>query len=159
MDVVASAALLILPAVFSHERHKPHRCNLGLLELVAPSREHVERLFFPVAQRNKDTTSLCQLLVVCRRDFRRPSPNEYRIVRCVLSPPKGAISQKKRDVARSDLPDGLARVVEEGWNALYRKNLARELRQQRGLIARACTDLQHFLIPRELENLEIPGVN
>ena len=103
--LLVSESLHTLPAVLSDEWHEPHRGDLHLLQLVPAPGEHVKSLLFPVAEWNKNSTALRQLLVVSRRYFRRARADEYRIVRSVLSPAQSAIAKKKGDVARADLPE------------------------------------------------------
>src|SRR2546423_4567044 len=103
----ASVPLHPLPTVFAHERHKPHRSDLHLLELVTTTGEHVQGLLFLVTEGNKNTATFCQLLVVCRRHLRGARPYENCIIRRVLPPAESSVSQQKRDIARADLSNGL----------------------------------------------------
>ena len=78
MDDEATVPLQTLPAVFAYKRHKAHRSDLRLLQLVTATGEHVQGLFFPIAKRNKNTSSVSHLLLVRGRNFGGAGADEYR---------------------------------------------------------------------------------
>src|ERR1700693_2483871 len=159
MDDGALVPLQTLPAVFADKRDKPHRSDFNLFELVTVTREHVQCLLFPIAQRNKNTSSLGQLLLIRRWHFGGSGADEYRVVRGVLPPPQRAIAHEKGDIAGANLANRLTRLIEQRRNSFYRENLPRQKREQRRLISGSRSDLQHLLISFELQQLEIPGMN
>src|SRR6266404_5091499 len=134
MDEGAIVPLQTLPAVFADKRHKPHRSDFNLLELITVTREHVQCLFFPIAERNKNTASLGQLLLIRRWHFGGAGTDEYRVVRRVLPPTQSAIAHEKGDIARTNLLNRLTRLIEQRRNSFYRENLPRQKREQRRLI-------------------------
>src|SRR6266566_3491288 len=113
-----SVPLHTLPAVFAHERHKPHRSDLHLLELVTATGEQVQGLLFLVTEGNKNTSTFRQLLVVRRRHLRSARAYENCIIRRVLPPAQSSVSQQERDVACADFSNGRARSVEKRRNSL-----------------------------------------
>src|SRR2546423_645391 len=159
MDALASRALHPLPAVLPYQRHKAHRSDLFRFELVAPAREHEKDLLVTIAQRNKDLPAFGQLLVVSRRYFGCAGADEYGIVRRVLAPTKGSIAKQERNVARTNLLDCFAGFVEQGRNSFDGEDLSGELREKRRLITRSRSDLQHFLISLQVEQLEVSRMN
>ena len=124
-----------LPAVLANQRHKAHRSDFRRLEAVSVFREHIERLFLAVAERNQNPSTLGQLFLVSRRNFGGSGPNEYSIIRRILAPPQSSVSEKERNVSCANLPDSLARLVEESGYSLDRKDLGRQLREECRLIS------------------------
>src|SRR6185312_850222 len=123
------AALIPLPTVLPHQRHKAHRCDFLGVEFVAVTGEHVKSLLIAIAERNQDSSSLGQLLVIRRRDLGSAGTNEYSIVRRILSPTERSIAEEEGNVARSNLLNRLARFVQQRRNPFDRKNLSGQLRQ------------------------------
>src|SRR4051812_45312211 len=94
-DVAAAAPLHALPAVFADERNESHWRYLHLLELVAASGVHEERLLLFVPDWNQDTSAFPQLLVVGGRYGRGACSDQNRVVRSVLSPAQGSVAEKE----------------------------------------------------------------
>src|SRR5687768_9875637 len=116
-------ALRILPAVLAYERHKTHRSDLAFLQNVTTPCEHEQRLLFAIAERNENSSALGQLLVIRRRNFGRSGSHQNSIIGSVLPPSQRAVAKKKGNISRADLPDDLARAIEERGNALDGEHL------------------------------------
>src|SRR6266568_2494038 len=159
MDGPAVTTLHILPAVFTDERHKAHRSDFGLLEPLSATSEHVESLLILVSEWNKNPAAFSQLLVVGRWHLGCSSSDQNRIIRRVLPPPEGSVAEQEGYVAQADLLNSSPRTVEKCGNSLDREYLRREPRQQRRLVARSGSDLEHFLSSLELQQLEVSRVN
>src|SRR5438045_1528586 len=132
MDALAFRALHPLPAVLPYQRHKAHRSDLFRFELVAAAREHEKDLLVTIAQRNKDSSAFGQLLVVGRRYLGCAGADEYGIVRSVLAPTKGSIAKQESAVARANLLECLAGLVEPGRNSLDGEDVAGQPPETRG---------------------------
>src|SRR5438552_1570072 len=159
MDGLAVTTLHILPAVFTDKRHKAPRSDFGFLERFSTTSEHVESLLILVAEWNKKAATFSQLLQVGRWHLGCSSSDQNRIIRRVLPPAQRSVPEQKGHVAQADLLNSTSRAVEKRGNSLDRKYLRCEPRQERRLVARSGSDLEHFLISLELQQLKVSRVN
>src|SRR5512140_24862 len=143
------------PAVLAYERDESRRSDVTALELLTSLRVRRENLFVTVTNRDQQSTPFRELFGE-RSGYRgRPGSHENRVVRRVLPPTERTVAGEQRHVHRTCSTDRVTRLRHQRADALDRKHLGRQVRQQHRLISGARADLQHALVPRQRQLLEI----
>lgn len=147
------------PTVGSQKRDEPDGGDVTPLKPGWGPGHFNEHLFVTIAQRDQQSPTWSELVDQWLRDRWRRGTYEDRIVGCVLVPPDRSVSQQSRHVADVAEPDDLPGLIEELWHSLHRKNLGSEVGEEHGLVAGASSDLEGALVPLEVQEREVAGMD
>jgi hypothetical protein len=117
---------------------------------VDPSRHPRQHLAVgPLADRHHQPSAGRELRAQARRNEGPARGHEDRVVRRPLGPTERAVAEQDLDVAVAKTLESRPRPRREDLDALDRDDVARDLRQHGGAVARAGPDLEHPLAARE----------
>ena len=153
------AMSLWLPSMRAEEWYEADRQNIFPVHDTITLRDYRERLHILTTERYQQASPFSQLVEQRLRDAGRGSADENRVVRRVFTPPERTVAEQQRHVANGRPGDGLTGAVEQCGYPFDRENLCGEMRQEHGLITRSGAHFEYFLMPRELQQLEVTGVD
>src|SRR5205085_745930 len=107
-------------------------------------------------QRDDHAPARRQLCDEWQRNLGTARSDQNRMIGCVRAPPQGPIADEQRTVRDTRRLQRYLSAGSETAHTLDGEHLSRERRQERRLIPRACSDLEHALFAFQAERLEIP---